>query len=75
MELWSDGVGSDGAMLENTTGVFKSLIETRNKRAEQAFWKAGQRLDYSITPLFHCPIASLRPRTGLHRYRMTSSLF
>jgi hypothetical protein len=37
-------------VLENTTGVFKSLIETRSKRADQAFWNARQRLDQSITP-------------------------
>jgi phenylpyruvate tautomerase PptA (4-oxalocrotonate tautomerase family) len=38
---------------ENTTGVLKSLIETRNKRAEQAFWNAGQRLDYTATAPLH----------------------
>jgi hypothetical protein len=53
VEWWSGGVvewWSSGAVLENTTGVFKSLIETRSKRADQAFWNARQRLDQSITP-------------------------
>jgi hypothetical protein len=40
----------DRLVLENTTGVFKSLTETCNNRTGQAFWKA--RRD-SITPLLH----------------------
>jgi hypothetical protein len=48
VECWSGGAverWNVGAVLENTIGVFKSLIETRNKRAEQVFWNAGKRLD------------------------------
>jgi hypothetical protein len=61
MEGGGDGVvewWSGGVVLENTTGVFKSLIETRSKRADRAFWNARQRLEYPITPTSHTELTT-----------------